>query len=30
VARQYLQGRHHVVISFVPQGKTTLAAEENQ
>ncbi|HEU0013640.1 MAG TPA: pitrilysin family protein [Longimicrobium sp.] len=30
VARQYLQGRNHIVISFVPQGKTALAAEENQ
>ena len=30
VARQYLAGPNHVVLSFVPQGKTGLAAEENQ
>jgi zinc protease len=30
VARQYLQGKSRVVLSFVPQGKTALAAEENQ
>jgi zinc protease len=30
VARQYLAGRPHVVISIVPQGKTELAAQENQ
>ncbi|HVH12088.1 MAG TPA: pitrilysin family protein [Longimicrobium sp.] len=30
VARQYLAGRNHVVISIVPQGKTELAAQENQ
>ena len=29
-AQQYLAGRNRVVISFVPQGKTALAAEENQ
>ena len=30
VARQYLAGRNHVVISIVPTGKTELAAQENQ
>jgi zinc protease len=30
VARQYLAGRNHVIISIVPQGKTELAAQENQ
>jgi zinc protease len=30
VARQYLAGKNRVVISFVPQEKTELAAEENQ
>jgi zinc protease len=30
VARQYLQGKNHVVISYVPQGKTQLAAEATQ
>ena len=30
VARQYLQGKNRIVISYVPQGKTELAAEENQ
>ncbi|HEX5872005.1 MAG TPA: insulinase family protein, partial [Longimicrobium sp.] len=30
VARQYLAGRPHVNISIVPQGKTELAAQENQ
>ena len=30
VARQYLAGRNHVLISIVPQGKTELAAQENQ
>ena len=30
VARQYLQGKNRIVISFVPQGKTELAATENQ
>ncbi|HEX8694951.1 MAG TPA: pitrilysin family protein [Longimicrobium sp.] len=30
VARQYLQGKNHIVLSFVPQGKTELAAVENQ
>jgi zinc protease len=30
VARQYVAGRNHVVISFVPTGKTALAAQENQ
>ena len=29
VARQYLDGKNRIVISFVPQGKTQLAAEEN-
>jgi zinc protease len=29
VARQYLAGRNHVLISIVPQGKTELAAQEN-
>ena len=28
VARQYLAGRNHVLISIVPQGKTELAAQE--
>jgi zinc protease len=30
VARQYLAGRPRVIISIVPQGKTELAAQENQ
>jgi zinc protease len=30
VARQYVAGRNHVVISIVPTGKTGLAAQENQ
>jgi zinc protease len=30
VARQYLAGRNHVIISIVPTGKTELAAQENQ
>ena len=30
VARQYLAGKNHVVISIVPQGKTELGAQENQ
>ncbi|MFL5386752.1 MAG: M16 family metallopeptidase [Longimicrobiaceae bacterium] len=30
VARQYLQGKNRVVISFVPQGKTALAATEDR
>jgi zinc protease len=30
VARQYLAGRNHVLISIVPAGKTELAAQENQ
>jgi zinc protease len=30
VARQYLAGRNHVLISIVPTGKTELAAQENQ
>jgi zinc protease len=30
VAQQYLAGRNHVLISIVPQGKTELAAQENQ
>ncbi len=30
VARQYLAGRNHLVLSYVPQGKAALAAEENQ
>jgi zinc protease len=30
VARQYLAGRNHAIISIVPQGKTELAAQENQ
>jgi zinc protease len=30
VARQYLAGRNRVIISIVPQGKTELAAQENQ
>ncbi len=30
VARQYLAGRPHVIISIVPQSKTGLAAQENQ
>jgi zinc protease len=30
VARQYMAGRPHVIISIVPQGKTELAAQENQ
>ena len=29
VARQYLQGKNRIVISFVPQGKTELAATED-
>jgi zinc protease len=29
-AQQYLAGRNHVIISIVPQGKTELAAQENQ
>jgi zinc protease len=29
VARQYVNGRNHVVISIVPTGKTELAAQEN-
>ena len=29
VAREYLHGKNRIVISFVPQGKTQLAAEEN-
>jgi zinc protease len=28
VARQYLEGKNHIVISFVPQGHTELAATE--
>ncbi len=30
VAQQYLHGKNHVIISIVPQGKTELAAQENQ
>jgi zinc protease len=30
VAQQYLAGKNHVIISIVPQGKTELAAQENQ
>jgi len=30
VAQQYLAGKNHVLISIVPQGKTELAAQENQ
>jgi len=30
VAREYLQGKNHIVLSFVPQGKTELAATENR
>jgi zinc protease len=30
VARQYVAGRPHVIISIVPQGKTELAAQENE
>ena len=30
VAREYLAGKNRVVISFVPQGKTALAAEEDR
>ena len=30
VARQYLAGKHRVVISFVPQGKTNLAAQPRE
>jgi zinc protease len=30
VARQYLTGKNHVVISFVPQGRTELAVKEAQ
>jgi zinc protease len=30
VARQYLQGKNRIVISFVPQGKTALAATEDR
>jgi zinc protease len=29
VARQYLQGKNRIVLSFVPQGKTELAATED-
>ncbi|HEY0019458.1 MAG TPA: pitrilysin family protein [Longimicrobium sp.] len=29
-AQQYLAGKNHVIISIVPQGKTELAAQENQ
>ncbi len=30
VAREYLQGKNHIVMSFVPQGKPELAATENR
>jgi zinc protease len=30
VAQRYLAGKNHVIISIVPQGKTELAAQENQ
>jgi zinc protease len=30
VARQYLQGKNRIVMSFVPQGKTALAATEDR
>jgi len=30
VAREYLQGKNHLVLSFVPQGKPELAATENR
>ena len=30
VARQYLHGKNHIVISYVPQGKTALAAQEDR
>ena len=30
VAREYLTGKNRIVISFVPQGKTELAAEEDR
>ncbi|HYH80201.1 MAG TPA: pitrilysin family protein [Longimicrobium sp.] len=30
VAREYLQGKNHIVLSFVPQGKPELAATENR
>jgi zinc protease len=30
VARQYIAGRNHAIISIVPTGKTELAAQENQ
>ncbi len=30
VAREYLAGRNHLVISFVPQGKPELAADEKE